>query len=91
MQFLVKFSRKEIGELKALLDLKRRTRGASGGSGVRLGVSLEEAAEFEYLKNILYQYMLGKETQVCVSLFCGVILAVEHHSHYHFNLYNSMF
>ncbi|ROT79892.1 hypothetical protein C7M84_001370 [Penaeus vannamei] len=25
-----------------------------------LGVALEEAAEFEYLKNILYQYMLGK-------------------------------
>lgn len=59
--------RKEIGELKALLELKRRSRsggGGAGGGGVRLGVSLEEAAEFEYLKNILYQYMLGKETQV---------------------------
>lgn len=58
-----------------MLDLKRRTRGASGGSGVRLGVSLEEAAEFEYLKNILYQYMLGKETQACINPFRGVLSA----------------
>ena len=63
MHNFVKPFRKEIGELKALLELKRRTRGASGGSGVRIGVSLDEAAEFEYLKNVLYQYMLGKETQ----------------------------
>lgn len=50
-----------------MLELKRRSRSGGGGGGggaVRLGVSLEEAAEFEYLKNILYQYMLGKETQV---------------------------
>lgn len=72
MQYLIIFFRKEIGELKALLDLKRRTRGASGGSGVRLGVSLEEAAEFEYLKNILYQYMLGKETQACINISLSV-------------------
>lgn len=59
--------RKEVGELKALLELKRRTRGSGGaGSGVRLGMPLEEAAEFEYLKNVLYQYMLGKETQVSI-------------------------
>lgn len=58
-----------------MLDLKRRTRGASGGSGVRLGVSLEEAAEFEYLKNILYQYMLGKETQACINTVVSVLSA----------------
>ncbi|KAK3877548.1 hypothetical protein Pcinc_017735 [Petrolisthes cinctipes] len=62
---------KEIGELKALLELKRRTR--SGGGGVRLGVALEEAAEFEYLKNILYQYMLGKETQTLSKVLCAVV------------------
>ncbi|KAK8753471.1 hypothetical protein OTU49_004613 [Cherax quadricarinatus] len=63
---------KEIGELKALLEVKRRSRGGGGG-GVRLGVSLEEAAEFEYLKNILYQYMLGKETQTLSKVLCAVV------------------
>nr|XP_045582291.1 golgin subfamily A member 4-like isoform X1 [Procambarus clarkii] len=65
---------KEIGELKALLELKRRSRGGGGGgSSMRLGVSLEEAAEFEYLKNILYQYMLGKETQTLSKVLCAVV------------------
>ncbi|KAG0693641.1 hypothetical protein GWK47_027426 [Chionoecetes opilio] len=44
---------KEVGELKALLELKPRSRDGRGGAAVRLGVSLEEAAEFEYLKNTL--------------------------------------
>ncbi|XP_071552808.1 uncharacterized protein [Panulirus ornatus] len=65
---------KEVGELKALLELKRRTRGSGGGgSGVRLGMPLEEAAEFEYLKNVLYQYMLGKETQTLSKVLCAVV------------------
>lgn len=64
---------KEVGELKALLELKRRSRAVSGGSGIRLGVSLEEAAEFEYLKNVLYQYMLGKETQTLSKVLCAVV------------------
>ncbi|XP_042206402.1 golgin subfamily A member 4-like [Homarus americanus] len=66
---------KEIGELKALLELKRRTRGGVGGgvTGTRLGMALEEAAEFEYLKNILYQYMLGKETQTLSKVLCAVV------------------
>ncbi|XP_045127980.1 golgin subfamily A member 4-like isoform X15 [Portunus trituberculatus] len=64
---------KEVGELKALLELKRRARASSGSSGVRLGVSLEEAAEFEYLKNVLYQYMLGKETQTLSKVLCAVV------------------
>ncbi|MPC08977.1 Golgin subfamily A member 4 [Portunus trituberculatus] len=69
----VKPFRKEVGELKALLELKRRARASSGSSGVRLGVSLEEAAEFEYLKNVLYQYMLGKETQTLSKVLCAVV------------------
>lgn len=71
---------KEIGELKALLELKRRSRGGGGGggSGMRLGVSLEEASEFEYLKNILYQYMLGKETQTLCKVLCAVVKFDSH-------------
>ncbi|KAK7067291.1 hypothetical protein SK128_004513, partial [Halocaridina rubra] len=73
---------KEIGELKALLELKRRSRGGTGasggGSGIKLGVSLEEAAEFEYLKNILYQYMLGKETQTLSKVLCAVVKFDSH-------------
>lgn len=54
-----------MSELRALLDVKQRRR-REGGTGIRLGGTLEDAAEFEYLKNVLYQYMMGKETQVSV-------------------------
>ena len=35
--------------------------------------SLEEATEFEYLKNILFQYMMGKETLTLAKVLTTVI------------------
>ena len=35
--------------------------------------SLEEATEFEYLKNVLYQYMLGKESLTLARVLATVV------------------
>ena len=35
--------------------------------------SLEEATEYEYLKNILYQYMLGKESITLAKVLATVV------------------
>lgn len=35
--------------------------------------SLEEATEFEYLRNILYQYMLGKESMTLAKVLATVV------------------
>ena len=35
--------------------------------------SLEEATEYEYLKNILYQYMLGKEPLTLAKVLATVV------------------
>ena len=35
--------------------------------------SLEEATEYEYLKNILYQYMLGKESTTLAKVLATVV------------------
>ena len=35
--------------------------------------SLEEATEYEYLKNILYQYMLGKESLTLAKVLATVV------------------
>ena len=35
--------------------------------------SLEEATEFEYLKNVLYQYMLGKESLTLARVLATVL------------------
>ncbi|CAL4129224.1 unnamed protein product [Meganyctiphanes norvegica] len=69
----VKVSHKsEMDEIKRLLELKQRSRRGVGG-GVKMGCQLEEAAEFEYLKNILYQYMIGNETQTLSKVLCAVV------------------
>ena len=64
-----------MGELQALLEIKRRKGGNKGG--IKMATSLEEAAEFEYLKNILYQYMVGKETQVLGTLILASSLLMQ--------------
>ena len=35
--------------------------------------SLEESTEFEYLKNILFQYMLGKESMTLAKVLATVV------------------
>ena len=35
--------------------------------------SLEQATEFEYLKNVLYQYMLGKESLTLARVLATVV------------------
>ncbi|KAB7500212.1 hypothetical protein Anas_05362 [Armadillidium nasatum] len=65
---------KEVEELKALLEVKRRKGRGGGHSELRnAGGSLEDSAEFEYLRNILYQYMIGKETQTLAKVLCAVV------------------
>ncbi|RXG55918.1 hypothetical protein Avbf_10970 [Armadillidium vulgare] len=69
---------KEVEELKALLEVKRRKGRGGHGELRNAGGSLEDSAEFEYLRNILYQYMIGKETQVkclnaCQRFSCAVV------------------
>lgn len=63
---------KEVGELQALLEVKRQ-KGRNVLGEMKGGGSLDEAAEFEYLRNILYQYMLGKETQTLAKVLCAVV------------------
>ena len=60
-------------ELRTLLELKQRRKKQGATEGLRLGTSLEDAAEFEYLKNVLYQYMMGKETQTLAKVLCAVV------------------
>ncbi|XP_074659132.1 uncharacterized protein LOC141911926 isoform X2 [Tubulanus polymorphus] len=46
--------------------------GINNSSSVGGGL-LCEATEYEYLKNILYQYMLGKETKVLARVLCTIM------------------
>ncbi len=43
------------------------------GAAVSMGCPLEEATEYEYLRNILYQYMLGKESQTLARVLATVV------------------
>ncbi len=51
--------------------------GASAGGGgrgrVSMGCPLEEATEYEYLRNILYQYMLGRESHTLAKVLATVV------------------
>lgn len=48
----------EVAELRRLLDE------AKASPSARFHGSLEEATELEYLRNILYDYMMGKQSTV---------------------------
>lgn len=65
----VYFHRTEVAELRRLLELGRvpsSSIGASsnGANNHNFHSSLEEATELEYLRNILFEFMMGRQTAV---------------------------
>lgn len=53
--------------LRELLDIRKRAE-ANSQNGVPLisGVHLPEPTEYEYLRNILFEFMMGREPVVCL-------------------------
>lgn len=51
--------RRELTELRKLVKLKHDT--------------LEDSTEIEYLRNILFEYMMGKETMVLARVIAAVV------------------
>ncbi len=56
----------------ATLSVNNHHSSVAGGR-VTMGCPLEEATEYEYLRNILYQYMLGKESQTLARVLATVV------------------
>lgn len=58
----------ESAELKRLIELGKTpvsaTSGGSNGASNNFHGSLEEATELEYLRNILFEYMMGRQPGV---------------------------
>lgn len=50
---------RELAELRKLVKLRHET--------------LEDSTEIEYLRNILYEYMMGKETMVLAKVIAAVV------------------
>jgi len=69
----------EVKELKTLLDVKQRRKRQSAAEGFKLTSSLEDAAEFEYLKNVLYQFMLGEILSPILYIHNPLYSSVCHH------------
>ncbi|XP_047736681.1 golgin subfamily A member 4 isoform X2 [Hyalella azteca] len=72
LQHIKRQHKLEVGELRALLEVKKRGK-KSDASGTSATAALEDSAEFEYLKNVLYQYMMGRETQTLARVLCAVV------------------
>ena len=50
-----------------------RHNNVSRGSSMMPSYTLEEATEFEYLKNILYEYMMGKQQMTLAKVLTTVV------------------
>uniref|UniRef100_A0A0K2UYC5 GRIP domain-containing protein n=1 Tax=Lepeophtheirus salmonis TaxID=72036 RepID=A0A0K2UYC5_LEPSM len=60
-------------EEHSIATLKISNNNINSRTNSSFGCNLEEAAEFEYLKNILYQYMLGKEPITLAKVLATVV------------------
>merc|ERR1719259_952781 len=61
----------EVSELRALLSVKAR-KGRRGADSTSSG-ALEHAHEYEYLRNVLLQYLRGRQTQTLAKVLCAVL------------------
>ena len=61
--------RMEVSELRRLVELGKTTTssGTSTSNGANFHGSLEEATELEYLRNILFEYMMGRQPAVSLT------------------------
>lgn len=59
MQQTLTSQRREIAELRKLVRLRHDT--------------LEDSTEIEYLRNILFEYMMGRETMVLARVIAAVV------------------
>lgn len=59
LQQTVMSQRREITELRKIVNLRHDT--------------LEDSTEIEYLRNILYEYMMGRETLVLARVIAAVV------------------
>ena len=59
MQQTLVSQRRELAELRKIVKLRQDT--------------LDDSTEIEYLKNILYEYMMGRETVVLARVIAAVV------------------
>lgn len=70
MQNTLVAQRRELSELRKLVKLRCET-----------SSTLEDSTEIEYLRNILYEYMMGKETLVLARVIAAVVKFDQEQTH----------
>ncbi len=60
------FFREENVRLKELLNIRRFAETQNSESMPLLGVHLPEPTEYEYLRNILFEFMMGRQPVVYI-------------------------
>ncbi len=60
------FFREENVRLKELLNIRRFAETQNSENMPLLGVHLPEPTEYEYLRNILFEFMMGREPVVYI-------------------------
>ncbi|XP_057320341.1 golgin subfamily A member 4-like [Microplitis mediator] len=70
MQNTLVAQRRELSELRKLVKLRCET-----------SPSLDDSTEIEYLRNILYEYMMGKETLVLAKVIAAVVKFDQEQTH----------
>ena len=65
--------RMEVTELRRLVEMGQAPARSNGSSNSNFHGSLEEATELEYLRNILFEYMMGNQPATLAKVVAAIV------------------